>query len=76
MYINSVIYRCETQYTCKALQDNVSATSLASTPLFQVRTKNVDTHYHYIRACFSQSSIESINLTSDGEMRDITYTYK
>ena len=48
------------EYQVRIFCDNLSSIPLAENPVFHVRTKHIEVHYHYIREKVLEGEIEMV----------------
>ncbi|WVZ95788.1 hypothetical protein U9M48_041510, partial [Paspalum notatum var. saurae] len=60
-----------TEYQVRISCDNLSSIRLAENPVFHVRTKHIEVHYHYIREKVLEGEIEMVTTKTDDQTADI-----
>jgi hypothetical protein len=51
--------------------DNISSILLASNPIYHVRTKHIEVHYHFIKEKFITKEIDLIHVNTEDQVIDI-----
>jgi hypothetical protein len=60
-----------TEYQVRIFCDNLSSVRLAENPVFHVRTKHIEVHYHYIREKVLEGEIEMVPTKTEDQTADI-----
>ena len=59
------------EYQIRIFCDNLSSIRLAENPVFHVRTKHIEVHYHYIRKKVLEGKIEMVPTKTEEQIADI-----
>jgi hypothetical protein len=51
--------------------DNISSILFANNPVYHVRTKHIEVHYHFIRKKILAKEIDLIHFNTEGQVVDI-----
>jgi hypothetical protein len=51
--------------------DNISSILFANNPVYHVRTKHIEVHYHFIRKKILAKEIDLIHFSTEGQVADI-----
>ncbi|KAK3038486.1 hypothetical protein RJ639_029784 [Escallonia herrerae] len=61
----------EVDYAVQIKCDNVSATKLASNPIFHARTKHIKVRYHFVREKVFSEEVELLSVRTNDQVADI-----